>query len=113
MTSDRESLEHVLFALADPTRRLLLDRLSSGGEASATTLARNLPITRQAVLKHLTLLERANLVSVRRHGKEQRYAIRPGEAAEAARWMDDLATGWSTRLEAIKRIAESPEMDED
>jgi DNA-binding transcriptional ArsR family regulator len=113
MTPDRASLEDVLTALADPTRRLLLDRLSTGGDASATTLAKDLPITRQAVLKHLMLLERANLVTTRRQGKEQLYAIHPDEAAQAARWMEELAAGWASRLDAIKRIAEAPESDKD
>ena len=113
MSTDRDSLEHVLSALADPTRRHLLEKLSSGGDASATTLARDLPISRQAVLKHLELLERANLVTVRRRGKEQLYAIQPEEAAQTARWMDDLASRWTGRLEAIKRIAENLSDDEE
>ena len=97
----------VLAALADPTRRRLLDALAARGEASATALAAELPVTRQAVVKHLAVLERAGLVEGRRRGREVRYAVRAGPLDAAARWMARLAEEWDTRLAAIKRIAES------
>ncbi|HEX8858562.1 MAG TPA: metalloregulator ArsR/SmtB family transcription factor [Actinomycetes bacterium] len=97
----------VLAALADPTRRRLLDALAARGEATATMLSAELPVTRQAVVKHLAVLERAGLVEGRRRGREVRYAVRAAPLDAAARWMAGLAEEWDTRLAAIKRIAES------
>lgn len=99
--------EELWAAIAEPGRRRLLDILLSGGEATATTLAAELPFTRQAVAKHLAVLERAGLVEGRRHGREVRYAVRPERLDEAARAMAGVAARWDTRLQAIKRLAES------
>jgi ArsR family transcriptional regulator, cadmium/lead-responsive transcriptional repressor len=94
-------------AVADPTRRRLLDVLLARGEATATTLAAELPVTRQAVAKHLAILDRAGLVEGRRRGREVRYAIRSEQLDVATRWMADVAARWDARLAAIKRLAES------
>jgi ArsR family transcriptional regulator, cadmium/lead-responsive transcriptional repressor len=94
-------------AVADPTRRRLLDLLLARGEATATTLADGLPVTRQAVAKHLAVLDRAGLVEKRRHGREVRYAVRPQRLDDATQWMTQVATQWDARLAAIKRIAEA------
>lgn len=104
-------LDVVLSALAEPTRRQLLDLLADRGEASASTLAQVLPVTRQAVVKHLTVLDGAGLVSGRRAGREVLYRARPERLAEAARGLTDLATAWESRLAAIKTLAEAPEGD--
>jgi DNA-binding transcriptional ArsR family regulator len=97
----------VLVALAEPTRRQLLDLLTGRGEASASTLARWLPVTRQAIVKHLAVLDEAGLVAGRRAGREVLYRARPERLTDAAGWMTDLAARWESRLDAIKRIAES------
>jgi DNA-binding transcriptional ArsR family regulator len=97
----------ILSALADPTRRQLLAELSARGAATATALAEDLPITRQAVVKHLAVLSRAGLVTGQREGREVRYAPRPQGVAATAQWMAALAAEWDTRLRTIKRIAES------
>ena len=94
-------------AVADPTRRRLLDALLAQGEATATTLARELPVTRQAVAKHLAVLDRAGLVEGGRQGREVRYAVRPERLDLAARSLARVASQWDQRLLAIKRIAES------
>ena len=94
-------------AVADPTRRQLLDVLLAQQEATATTLARELPVTRQAVAKHLAVLDRAGLVEKGRQGREVRYVVRPKELDAAARSMARVAARWDERLLAIKRIAES------
>ncbi len=109
MTTASGPVEDVIAALADPTRRMLLERLSVQGEATATELADELPISRQAVVKHLSVLDRVGLVSSRRDGRERRYQVRPGQLIETAQWMNRIAVQWSSRLAAIKRIAESPE----
>jgi DNA-binding transcriptional ArsR family regulator len=94
-------------AVGDPTRRRLLDILLDRGEATPTALAGELPVTRQAVAKHLVVLDRAGLVEGRRRGREVRYAVRPQRLVVAARSMAQVAAEWDARLAAIKRIAES------
>ncbi len=106
-----EAVDGVLVALADPTRRQLLDLLAAQGEATATTLAGRLPVTRQAVVKHLAVLDAAGLVSGSRVGREVRYAVRPAALDAAAQWMAALAADWDRRLANIKRIAEAAEPD--
>ncbi|AQZ62353.1 Transcriptional regulator, ArsR family [[Actinomadura] parvosata subsp. kistnae] len=101
----------VLAALADPTRRHLLDLLSASGQASATTLADGLPVSRQAVAKHLAVLDAAGLVESVKVGREVRYAVRPEALETTARWMAALAADWDRRLARIKRFAEAAEQD--
>ncbi len=109
MPIDPEAAEHVLIALADPIRRKILDALAAEGPGTATRLAADLPITRQAVIKHLLMLDRAGLVSARREGREMLYRIRPRPVGETTRWMASLASGWEHRLQAIKALAEAAE----
>lgn len=104
-------VDSVFVALADPTRRKLLDLLAAGGEVTATTLADGLPVSRQAVVKHLAVLDAAGLVSGRRAGREVRYAVRPAVLDATARWMATLAADWDRRLADIKRIAETAERE--
>jgi DNA-binding transcriptional ArsR family regulator len=94
-------------AVADPTRRRLLDVLLARGEATATTLAEELPVTRQAVAKQLAVLDRAGLVEATRRGREVRYAVRPAQLDAAARSMGRVAAQWDQRLTALKRLAEA------
>ncbi|MFG2176870.1 ArsR/SmtB family transcription factor [Streptomyces niveus] len=104
-------VDGVFVALADPTRRKLLDLLAAQGEVTATTLADGLPVSRQAVVKHLTVLDAAGLVSGRRTGREVRYAVRPAALDATARWMATLAADWDRRLANVKRIAEAAERE--
>jgi DNA-binding transcriptional ArsR family regulator len=99
--------DEVLVALADPTRRRLLDALAARGEATATVLAATLPVSRQAVVKHLAVLDRAGLVRGARRGREVRYAVRPERLDATASWLAGLAAEWDARLAAIKRLAEA------
>jgi DNA-binding transcriptional ArsR family regulator len=94
-------------AVADPTRRRLLSDLLDRGEATATTLAGGMPVTRQAVTKQLAVLDRAGLVESRKRGREVRYTVRPAQLRAAARTLAEVAEEWDARLASIKRIAES------
>jgi DNA-binding transcriptional ArsR family regulator len=94
-------------AVSEPTRRRLLDVLLERGEATATALAEDLPVTRQAVAKHLAVLERAGLVAGERHGREMRYTVQPERLDTAAEAMARVAAAWDERLERIKRLAET------
>ena len=98
----------VFAALADPTRRSVLTRLASGGATSATVLARELPVTRQAVVQHLAVLDAAGLTRARRHGREVRHEVRAEALTGAARWMMTIARQWDDRLAAIAALAEEP-----
>jgi DNA-binding transcriptional ArsR family regulator len=107
MTPVASEVDELWSAVGDPTRRRVLDLLLDRGEATATVLAGELPVTRQAVVKQLAVLNRAGLVDGRRQGREMRYAIRPQRLDAATRSMAQVAAGWDARLSAIKRIAES------
>lgn len=98
--------DDVLVALADPTRREVLTILAREGGATPTSLAASLPITRQAVAKHLAVLDRAGLVRAHRAGREVRYVADLQPLRRAMRWMDTLAAQWEHRLNAIKDLAE-------
>jgi len=107
MSAVAAEIDELWSAVADPTRRRVVDVLLDRGEATATTVAGELPVTRQAVAKHLAVLNRVGLVEGRRRGREVRYAIRPRRLDTATRSMTQLAAEWDARLSSIKRIAES------
>lgn len=109
MDIDRSSFGTVFVALADPTRRLVLDTLAEEGQASASKLAERLPVSRQAVVKHLNTLADAGLVRSGRVGREVLYQVHPARLDESARWLKALAARWEHRLDAIKRAAEKME----
>jgi DNA-binding transcriptional ArsR family regulator len=99
--------EELWSAIADPSRRQVLDLLVSHGEVSASWLAGRVPFTRQAVSKHLVVLERAGLISRRKQGREVLYQVEAERLDQAARAMAELAAQWDRRLGAIKRLAEA------
>ncbi len=101
------SEEALLEAVADTSRRRVLDLLLAHGDLTPTALAAALPFSRQAATKHLAVLDRAGLVESTRHGREVRYSIRPEHLDAAARAMAKVAARWDARLAAIKRISES------
>ena len=107
MSAATAEVDELWSAVADPTRRRVLDVLLDRGAATATVVAGELPVTRQAVAKHLAVLDRAGLVEGRRHGREVRYEIRPQRLDAATRSLAQVAADWDARLAAIKRIAES------
>lgn len=94
-------------AIGDPSRRQVLDLLVSNGEVSASWLAGRVPFTRQAVSKHLAVLEEAGLVSRRKQGREVLYQVQADRLDQATRAMAELAAQWDRRLGAIKRLAEA------
>jgi DNA-binding transcriptional ArsR family regulator len=94
-------------ALGDPTRRRLLDLLLADGHGTATSLSDRMPVTRQAVAKHLGVLERAELVVARKEGREVRYLVNEAQFARAVRQLATVGAAWDARLRRIKKIAES------
>lgn len=105
-TDTEQAPEDVLLALADPIRRQILATLTHQSGATSTTLAADLPITRQAVAKHLAVLTRAGLVHTHKAGREVRYEADLQPLKQTTRWMNALATQWEHRLRAIKDLAE-------
>jgi ArsR family transcriptional regulator, cadmium/lead-responsive transcriptional repressor len=94
-------------AIADPSRRQVLDLLVTNGGVSASWLAGRVPFSRQAVAKHLVVLERTGLVSRRKQGREVLYQVEADRLDQAAQAMAELAARWDRRLDAIKRLAEA------
>lgn len=90
--------DRVFAALGDATRRNVLHEVASRGQATATELAADLPISRQAVVKHLAVLADAGLVLASKEGREQRYRPTPAPLADAIEWMTTLGAQWDRRL---------------
>ena len=98
------SLDSLFGALADPTRRLLVERLLLKGPATATVLAETTPLTRQAILKHLQVLEAAGLLDRERAGREVRYRVTPQPLASAVGWILDTAGLWDKRIDRLRNV---------
>lgn len=107
MTREDEEAERLWAAIADPTRQQLIDLILAKGEATATDLARDLPVTRQGISKHLAVLQRAGLVQASRAGREVRFTVRQERLDQATRRMGRILAQWDERLATIKRIAET------
>jgi DNA-binding transcriptional ArsR family regulator len=99
-------VDAVFVALADPTRRRVVETLARGGTVTASGLAEQLPITRQAVAKHLTALRGAELVSASRVGRETHYELRPQPLDDAATWIQMVSAEWDDRLDGLRRSLE-------
>lgn len=97
----RDDAGPVFAALSDATRRDVLRRLAAGS-ATATELAAELPVTRQAVAKHLSALADAGLVEAARQGREVRYQLTPERLGSAVSWIADLDETWTRRLDALR-----------
>jgi DNA-binding transcriptional ArsR family regulator len=94
-------------AIGDPTRRRMLDLLLIDGQGTATTLSRQLPVSRQAVAKHLGVLDRVGLVRATPAGREVRYQVDDAQLARAVTQLNSVGSAWDARLQRIKRIAET------
>ena len=95
-------------AVGDPTRRRMLDQLLlNGGGSTATNLSQHLPVTRQAVSKHLDVLNRAGLVHATAIGREKRYQVDDAQLARAVAQLSSVGATWDARLRRIKKIAEA------
>jgi DNA-binding transcriptional ArsR family regulator len=94
-------------AIGDPTRRRMLDLLLLDGGGTATTLGRQLPVTRQAVAKHLGVLDRVGLVRSTTSGRERRYLVDDEQLGRAAAQLASVGSAWDARLERIRHLAET------
>ncbi len=98
-----DALDSLFGALSDPTRRLLLQRLLAKGPATATVLAESLPVSRQAVVKHLQAMEGAGLVTPQREGREVLYRATPERLASAVGWLLDAGGSWDRRIDRLRK----------
>lgn len=94
-------------ALADPTRRELLAQLAAHSPKTATELARDYPITRQGLRKHLALLQVAGLVTVDQAGRDKRYSLSPAPLSELDQWVRAITLTWDLRLARLKFMLEN------
>jgi DNA-binding transcriptional ArsR family regulator len=101
-------VSNVFAALADPIRRSMIETLLRDGSISVPALTGALPISRQAVAKHLAVLSEAGLVerTPQHVGREVRYGLRPGALGEAGSWMRATEDAWDDRLKRLKRTVE-------
>ncbi len=100
-------------AIGDPTRRRMLDLLLVDGDGTATSLSGQLPVTRQAVAKHLGVLDRVGLVRATPAGREKRYRVDDAQLARAIAQLTAVGSAWDARLQRIKRIAEAIQRSHD
>jgi ArsR family transcriptional regulator, cadmium/lead-responsive transcriptional repressor len=96
-------------AIGDPTRRAIVGLLLTGGHETATSLSEQLPVTRQAITKHLAVLDRVGLVRSAPAGRERRYQVDQAQLSRAAEQLAAVGASWDLRLRRIKAIAESLE----
>jgi predicted transcriptional regulator len=94
-------------AIGDPTRRRVIDLLLTDGHGTATSISERLPVTRQAVAKHLGVLDRVGLVHAAPAGREKRYQVDEAQLARAVAQLASVGKTWDSRLQRIKRIAET------
>jgi DNA-binding transcriptional ArsR family regulator len=100
-------------AVGDPTRRRLLDLLLSEGSGTATSLSEHLPVTRQAVAKHLVVLGRVGLVHATTAGREKQFRVDQAQLTLAIAQLTEVGAAWDSRLQRIKRIAETIQRGKD
>ncbi|MBQ0895148.1 metalloregulator ArsR/SmtB family transcription factor [Micromonospora purpureochromogenes] len=100
-------------AVGDPTRRRMLDLLLADGDGTATSLSERLPVTRQAIAKHLGVLDRVGLVRSTPAGRERRYRVDEAQLARAVAQLSSVGAAWDGRLRRIKRIAEAVQRTKD
>ena len=105
----RDDDEGAVFeALADPTRRFVVEMLATTGSVTATEIAGRLPLTRQAAARHLAVLGEAGLVTAQRIGRETRYRLAPERLRTVTDWVGTVGTAWDDRLAALQRQLQAP-----
>lgn len=99
-----DASDAVFAALADPTRRRVLRLVAERGPMSATLLERELPVSRQAIVKHLVVLSQAGLVTRQRAGQEVRYALAPAPLDDVSAWIAEIGSQWDERLARLRQV---------
>ena len=114
MTTEPRPVDDDLWsAVGDPTRRRMLDLLLADGTGTASSLSEHLPVTRQAVAKHLVVLDRVGLVHASTEGREKRYRVDQAQLERAVAQLDEVGRTWDARLQRIKKLAEAIQRSND
>lgn len=110
-----EDTQKVFNALADPTRRSIINTLTTNGGRTATQLSQNMQITRQGVTKHLNILVEAHLISTGKQGREVYYNLTPKPLTSATQWIAGIEAQWDKRLATLRNLVEddTPERNDD
>jgi DNA-binding transcriptional ArsR family regulator len=109
MSKNREqAATDVFFALSDGTRLSLVRRLGNGSPLSATSLADGAEVTRQAIVKHLRVLEEAGIVSHEKRGREVLYALDPDTLVDAQAFLEAISRSWDGAIDRLRRLVEEP-----
>jgi DNA-binding transcriptional ArsR family regulator len=108
MSKAPERVAYIFFALGDETRLSVLRRLGEGAALSGTSLSEGARVSRQAVVKHLQVLESAGLVTHRKQGREVLYALETERLDEARAFLDGISAGWDRAIEHLRRLVEEP-----
>ena len=110
MSTGRErAVADVFFALGDGTRLSVVRKLGAGGALSATALSEGAHVTRQAIVKHLQVLEGARLVTHEKRGREVLYALEPVRLDDARAFLDTVSASWDRAIERLRRMVEDPD----
>ena len=104
-----QAAAEVFFALGDGTRLSVVTRLGSGGALSATALSQGAKVTRQAIVKHLQVLEGAGLVRHEKRGREVLYALEPERLDDARTFLDGVSASWDRAIERLRAMVEEPD----
>jgi DNA-binding transcriptional ArsR family regulator len=114
MSRARErAVADVFFALGDGTRLSVVKKLGASGTLSATALSHGAKVTRQAIVKHLQVLEGAGLVSHEKRGREVLYALEPRRLADARSYLDGISTSWDRAIDRLRQFVEAPTLPVD
>ncbi len=108
MQAPKRVVADLFFALGDGTRLSVVRRLGARGVLSATALSDGAEVSRQAIVKHLKVLESAGLVSHEKRGREVLYAIQPRRLADARAFLDSISASWDRAIERLRRTVEEP-----
>ena len=106
-TARNRAVSQVFFALGDATRLSVVNKLGAGGALSATALAEGAKVSRQAIVKHLQVLEGAGLATSEKRGREVLYALKPERLEDAREFLDAVSASWDRALERLRRMVES------
>ncbi|HZS45467.1 MAG TPA: metalloregulator ArsR/SmtB family transcription factor [Blastocatellia bacterium] len=104
MVNNQKRITNIFSALADPTRRRILTRLSRTKESPVTTLAKPFRISAPAISRHLRILERARLIERRRQGREHLIRARTGGLKDAQAWINHCVAGWEFSFDALDEL---------
>src|SRR3954467_3887853 len=107
-----QAVADVFFALGDRTRLSVVTKLGTAGALSATTLSQGAKVSRQAIVKHLQVLENAGLVSSEKRGRDVLYALETGRGEEARGFLDGISASWDRAIDRLRRLVEAQDKEE-